>query len=150
VHPGGLPDSLTWTWDPVNLNDVDGRSSVTIYSNGNAHWVSHMHDHILVEFNWELGWVLVDADGTAVTLVRSGTVGPNWSGVGGSTNDNDVDDTVFNAVIRDNWRAWVAWNYVHAVAYNGVNIPFIGGVIQELVQIAEQVYPVLAAIISVL
>jgi len=153
VHVGGLPSSLTWTWNPINLGDVTGSNTVTISSNGQARWVSNIHDNTVIEFDWSVGWVLVDADGTAISLYQSGTVGPNWSGVpiiGGSTNDNNIDTTVTNAVISQNWRAWVAWNYGTAVGNSGVDIPFVESVINELVQIVEKVVPIIEAVISVL
>jgi hypothetical protein len=151
VHVGGLPSSLTWTWNPINLGDVTGSNTITISSNGDANWVSNIHDNSVLEFGWSVGWVLVDADGTAVTLYQSGTVGPNLSGIfGGPTNDNNIDTTVSNSVISENWRAWVAWNYGTALGNSGVDIPIIGSIINELVQIAKKVAPVIVAIISVL
>ncbi|KAE9378471.1 hypothetical protein N431DRAFT_554655 [Stipitochalara longipes BDJ] len=151
VHVGGLPSSLTWTWNPINLGDVTGSNTITISSNGDAKWVSNIHANTVLEFDWSVGWVLVDADGTAVTLYQSGTVGPNLSGLfGGPTNDNNIDTTASNSVISENWRAWVAWNYGTALGNSGVDIPFITTVINELVQIVEKVAPVIVAIISVL
>jgi hypothetical protein len=151
VHVGGLPSSLTWTWNPINLGDVTGSNTITISSNGDAKWVSNIHDNTVFEFDWSVGWVLVDADGTAVTLYQSGTVGPNLSGIfGGSTNDNNIDTTVSNPVISENWRAWVAWNYGSALGNSGVDIPVIGSIINELVQVVEKVAPVIVVIVSLL
>jgi hypothetical protein len=124
VHVGGLPSSLTWTWNPISLTDVSGSSSVTLYSDGNAHWMSSMHDHILIQFNWQIGWLFVNADGTAITLAQSGTVGPNYSGIpifGGPTNDNNIDRWVNNPEIAYDWRAWVASNYGTGHAHGSID-----------------------------
>ena len=150
VHVGGLPDSITWTWDQIHLDHVTGSNAVTISSNGDAHWVSHLHDKIFIEFNWQIGWALVDADGTVITLAQSGTVGPNFSGtpiVGGPKNDNNIDTTVHNSVISENWRAWVAWNYGNGNANNSIDIK---GLINEVVGVVKQVYPIATVVIAVL
>ena len=151
VHVGGLPDTITFPWNNgINMGDVTGSNTITISSNGNAHWVSHIHDDLAVEFNWQIGWILVDADGTAITLYQSGNVGPNWSGIpifGGPTNDNNIDTTVNNAVIRDNWRAWVAWNYGYGSASTSIDWT---DMFNEIVSVAKQVVPIVEGVIAVL
>ena len=150
VHLGGLPSDITWTWNPINLNDVTGSNTVTISSNGNAHWVSNIHDNTVIPFNWQVGWVLVNADGTLISLRQSGSVGPNLSGIpifGGPTNDNNIDTTVNNAVIRDNWRAWVAWNNGKAAASNNLDWTDL---LNDIIQAVKTVYPIVTAVIAVL
>ncbi|KAH8761280.1 hypothetical protein BGZ57DRAFT_904923 [Hyaloscypha finlandica] len=150
VHVGGLPSSLTWTWNPISLTDVSGSSSVTLYSDGNAHWMSSMHDHILVQFNWQIGWLFVNADGTAITLAQSGTVGPNYSGIpifGGPTNDNNIDRWVNNPEIAYDWRAWVASNYGTGHAHGSIDW---GNLLNELINDAKAVYGAVTTIIAVL
>ena len=150
VHVGGIPDSISWTWNPINLDDVTGSNTITISSNGDVHWVSNIHADTIIEFDWAVGWVLVDADGTAVSLAQSGTVGPNLSGIpiiGGPTNDNNIDTTVYNSVIEDNWRAWVAWNYGYGSARNSLDI---GDIINDIIQAVKQVYPIVTAVIAIL
>ena len=150
VHVGGLPESITWKWDPIKLNEVTGSNIVTIYSNGNVNWVSHMHDHIALKYEWAIGWVLVDADGTAVSLTKSGTVGPNLSGIpifGGPKHDNNIDTTVYNSVISDNWRAWVAWNHGSGKAHNSLRIVSL---IKDIINDIQQVYPYVTTAIAIL
>jgi LGFP repeat len=122
VHVGALPSSISMTWNPINLDDVTGSNTVTISSNGDAHWVSNIHDDVPFPFNWEVSWVLVDADGTSLGLSQSGTVGPNWSPFG-STNDANTDVTTSNSEISQNWRAWVAATWWRAQANNSWDIP---------------------------
>ena len=150
VHVGGLPESITWTWNPISLNDVTGSNTITIFSNGNAQWISNIHDDIAIEFDWQVGWVLVDADGTAISLYQSGSVGPNWSGIpifGGPTNDNNIDTTVNNPVISENWRAWVAWNYGYGRASNSIDWTDL---LNQIISVVKEVYPIVAGVISVL
>ena len=150
VHVGGLPDTISWTWNPISLNDVTGSNTITISSNGDVHWISNIHANTVIEFDWAVGWVLVDADGTAVSLAQSGTVGPNLSGIpitGGTTNDNNIDTTVYNSVISDNWRAWVAWNIGSGSAQNSLDIADLIG---DIFNAIKQAYPIVTAVIAIL
>ena len=149
VHVGALPTRLTWRWNPIHLTDVTGSSTVILHDNGVAHWVSHLHDKIFIEFNWEIGWAFVNADGTVITLDQKGTVGPNLSGkpiLSGPTHDSDIDTTVHNSVLSDNWRAWVAWNYGHGQASNKLG----KGLIDEVVGVVKEVAPYVGAVYGVL
>jgi hypothetical protein len=103
VHMGGLPSSLAFTWSPISLYDVSGSCTIALSSIGNARWQSNMHDQMPWPYDWSVAWVLMDADGTSVSLSHHGTVGSNLEWFG--TNDANVDKTVNNAEISTNWRA---------------------------------------------
>ena len=145
VHVGGLPTSLTFTWNPISLNDVSGSCTITFSSNGNARWRSNMHDQMPWPYDWSIAWVLMDADGTSVSLSQHGTVGPNLGWFG--TNDANVDKMVDNAEIGANWRAWVAMNSWRAQANNSLD-PL--ALLTDLWNAIQAVYPYVAAAISIL
>jgi hypothetical protein len=139
VHIGALPTSLSWTWNPISLNDVTGSATITFSNNGNAHWVSNIHDDIPFPFNWQVGFVFVDADGTSIGLSQQGSVGPNWSPFG-NTNDANTDVTTYNAEIKENWRAWVAATLWKSQAANSWNIPWLS-VIETVWSDVQKIWP---------
>jgi len=145
VHTGALPTTLTFKWDPIHLGDVSGSTTITLSSNGNARWQSHMHDSMPWPYDWSVAFVLMNADGTSVSLSKHGGVGPNlgWFGV----NDSDVDQTVNNAEISKNWRAWVAMTQWRSRA--DTSFAFLK-FIEDLYNDIKAIYPYVAAVISIL
>jgi hypothetical protein len=114
VVEGALPDSISWKWDPINIGQVTGSTTVSLHSNGNAYWTSNIHDNTAWNgYWWGETWVVCNADGTTVYLGQSGSVGPNFSGYPfGNANDNNINTAVFAGdILINNWRAWVAFNW---------------------------------------
>ncbi len=147
VHVGPLPTSLDFNWNPIVFNNgagVGGWADVTIYNNGNAHWGSHMHVSF-APYDVSIAYVLMDADGTSIGLSQHGTAGPNL-GIFGS-NDWDVDTTVNNAEIQENWRAFVAMTEWRARA--DTSFAFLT-LIEDLYNDIKAIYPYAAAAISIL
>jgi hypothetical protein len=145
VHTGALPSSLTFTWNPISLDNVAGSNTITFSSNGNARWQSNMHDDVPWPYDWSIAWVFMDADGTSLSLSQHGSVGPNLGWFG--TNDANVDTTVNNAEISANWRAWVAMNAWRARADSSLDFLAL---VEDLWNDFEAVYPYVAAAISIL
>jgi hypothetical protein len=107
VHDGPVPDSVTLNQTPLNWgsSDMTGSNSITLDINGDVRWVSNIHTPTGNSYIWELGLILVDADLTAISLYQTGEV---W----GSSGDNNLDIISYgNAVIANNWRAWVISDY---------------------------------------
>jgi hypothetical protein len=105
VYDGPIPDTLTYNQNAIAFeSDVSGSNTITFDINGNVRWVSDLHVSSSNFYIWELGWILVDADQTAISLYQSSDV---FSGT------DDIIDTVSynNAVIANNWRAWVVSDY---------------------------------------
>jgi hypothetical protein len=146
VHTGPIPSSLTFNWPSIGLGDVSGSCSITFSSDGKARWQSHMHDSMpWGPYDWSVSWVLMSADGTALSLAQHGSVGPNLAIFG--VNDANVDTTVSNAEISQNWRAWVAMTQWKAQA--DTSFAWLT-MIEDLWNEIKQIYPYVAAVISIL
>jgi hypothetical protein len=86
------------------------------------------------------------ADGTAISLAQSGSIGPNLGFLGGNK-DTSADQTVNNGVISGDWRAFVAFWDARGQADKSTDWP---GIIQNLIDDIKAVYPYVAAVISIL
>jgi hypothetical protein len=90
--------------------------------------------------------VVMAADGTAISLAQSGSVGPNLGFLGGDANAG-ADQTVNNGVISNDWRAFVAYWDARGQADKSTDWP---GIIQNLINDIKAIYPYVAAVISIL
>ena len=145
-HVGPLPDHLDFDANYTFPEGVaiGGNSHITLFKNGAVQFRTHFHDSGFPSYNYSVACVLKDADNQVYSLAHQGHTGGTLDS---ASRDNDFGpETRNNAAVAQNWRAIVATPTFHNEARVDVDV---GGLVDEIVNIIKQAWPIVTAVISI-
>jgi uncharacterized protein with LGFP repeats len=105
AHEGGpLPDKLEFRRDHHFDNGVaaNGSTSLVLHSNGQIRFTGHMHASGLLDYNFVVGYGLLDADKQAYVATQKGSV---FGTITPGSRDFDWSELQDQEMLRTNWRA---------------------------------------------
>jgi hypothetical protein len=102
VHVGSISDSLFFSTGPVNFPTGTTTFDITFDISGQVRMQATSGSPSGDYTPWEIGVMMVDADGTAISM---------YEGSNGETPYIGFDVVVQSALISDNWRAWISSTY---------------------------------------
>jgi LGFP repeat len=105
---GLVPGGLDFDSGPISFATgiaAGGHTEVTLSPDGSAHFRGTMHDSGAVAYNYNVAFVVVDADDRAYTFTRSGNVAGTFES---GSRDDPWDVPGQDARIAQNWRSLAA------------------------------------------
>jgi len=113
VSNGLLAGGLDFDSGPISFSTgiaAGGHAQVSLAPDGSAHFRGTMHDSGAVAYNYNVAFVVVDADDRAYTFARSGNVAGTFES---GSRDDPWDVPGQDARIAQNWRSLAAGSHWH-------------------------------------
>jgi hypothetical protein len=140
VKPGAIPDFIQYSTGPINFpNEKTGTLDITFEINGGVRLQGSFVEESYGDYpQWEVGAMMVNADGTAISLYKGSGVNPSAF---------TFDVVTSSTLIGSNWRAWLSATYWKWLADPVDDEP---GMLFGLLRDVQQGYPSITGATAIL